>query len=393
MGRSVLFIGYGMEGHFLRPYGYQRVVQGSAASLALRGHEVAYLELMWGKGRPLDEHVGLLAEGRELGIRLIRAILRRHTAKGGLSFYVDSARVRLGEQLKKVLVEFGPDYVVCEERIPWFTARDVVRLTGARLVFRAHIIELLEAPCRGLRGLGKATWPYTMTFYTASLARASDWALTLAFQDERELRKLLVRRVSTVEPTYAPIANHASRDEVRHLVEEHPAFFITYEPRRLHVRLARALPGVDFLIIGVSQEALTRALGLPREKVPDNMMALGRVYEPDLAMLFERAMALLIPQKCFSGFCIRLIEGLAYGTPMLTTRDVAGKVRGLVDGVHLLVEDDYRRWPDLLARLAEDEELRIELGENAREFYQRRLRPQVHGRRIEAIFDIIGRGS
>ena len=349
---------------------------------------MAILELLWEKGRPSEASIELMAEGKTVRIRLIRAVFRRHrkvAEKHGLYFFIDSSRTRLSRRLMDVVEELGPDHVICEARIPWFIARHISRTSGAKLILRPHKIELMDLPSLMHDKLTAPAWANGMTIYTALLAHLSDWTLSLALPDEQLLRSFLISRVTTIEPSYAPMPRGSDEERLARLVEEKSPFFLAYEPSHLYVKLAKTIKDVNFLMVGATSDELVKMLGIPREHMPNNIMAIGYVFGAELSTLFRNALALLIPQRAFSGACMRLIEGLAHGVPILTTTDVANKVVGLESGTHLLVEDDYRRWPRLLRELVRDDELRDLLSRGAETFYREKLRPLVHGQRLEAV--------
>ena len=194
---SVLFVGFGMLGDFFRPYGYQRTILGSAASLVLRGHDAAILELMWKEAKPFTTHIELLVEGSKVKVRLIRAVFRRHekvASRHGLFFYVDSVRTRLSREFEELLLGSGLDYVICGGRIPWFLSRHIARVAGAKLLLRPPKVELMDLPGWAHEGLSASAWMYAMFLYTIPLAHMSDWVLSVAPPDERLLRRFLVRR-------------------------------------------------------------------------------------------------------------------------------------------------------------------------------------------------------
>ena len=95
---------------------------------------------------------------------------------------------------------------------------------------------------------------------------------------------------------------------------------------------------------GADPRALARAAGLPEGRV----RVLGRVSDPDLAVLLARALALVVPSRA-EGFGLPLLEGMSLGTPVLTSdapalvevgagaalvtplRDLAPALRNLLD--------------------------------------------------------------
>ncbi len=141
----------------------------------------------------------------------------------------------------------------------------------------------------------------------------------------------------------------------------------TLEPRKGLAELVRVLadpaaPRLPLLCVGqpgwggqggaaLDVEALGASLGV-------EVRLLGRVPDPDLAVLLHRATALVVPSRA-EGFGLPLLEGMAAGTPVLTT-DVAALVEvaggaalhaplhALLDGLVSVVTDNGLR-----ARLCE----------------------------------------
>lgn len=103
----------------------------------------------------------------------------------------------------------------------------------------------------------------------------------------------------------------------------------TLEPRKGLAELVRALaqpvaPDLPLLCAGQSgwggqdPGALAAAAGL----APDRVRVLGRVPDADLAVLLDRATALVVPSLA-EGFGLPLLEGMALGTPVVTSPDPA----------------------------------------------------------------------
>ena len=387
--KSVLFVGYGLRRDFLRPAGYQRVVQGSIAALALRGYKVAYLELIWTDKKPLDTEVMFKANGKRIHVRLLRLSLKL-SYKNEPEFYIKTAKALFNERMLDVLERLNPGFVIVEGYTPWYLARNLAKLMDAKLMLRVHTLLSRCIRCTADKSLSHISWMYASALHVVLLAQVSNWALTFTSADERELRRFFIRRISMVEPTYASLIaspSHATITEIDLDIE--PPFLICYRPWKLYVHLAKAMPDIRIVVIGIPKHEFLRAVGLSRDRLPSNLVIPGEVYGRALERLLKNTSLLPIPDRCFSGPCVRLIEGLAFGVPMLATSPVAKTIRGLRPGVHLLVEDRFDRWPRILRYVISHEELRAELGQNAHRFFEEHLRPAIHGRKLEAVLKAI----
>ncbi|MCW2746624.1 MAG: glycosyl transferase group 1 [Mycobacterium sp.] len=141
----------------------------------------------------------------------------------------------------------------------------------------------------------------------------------------------------------------------------------TLEPRKgLDVLLAAlATPGapqLPLLVVGqpgwggVDAAEQARALGL----APGRVRVLGRLPDPDLAVVLARATALVMPSRA-EGFGLPVLEAMAHGTPVVTSdvpalREVAG------DAALAVPAGDAAALAVALARLAGDAGLRQRLG-------------------------------
>lgn len=89
----------------------------------------------------------------------------------------------------------------------------------------------------------------------------------------------------------------------------------TLEPRKGLADLVAALPpGVPLLVAGPQGWGGVDAAALAHEGV----RVLGQVPDADLAVLLRRATALVVPSRA-EGFGLPLLEGMAVGTPVVTT--------------------------------------------------------------------------
>ena len=144
----------------------------------------------------------------------------------------------------------------------------------------------------------------------------------------------------------------------------------TLEPRKGLDRLLAALahpraPDLPLLVAGqpgwggVDLERSAAAAGLD----PARARALGRVPDADLAVLLDRATALVAPSLA-EGFGLPVLEAMAAGTPAVTSQDPALVEVG--GGATLVAAQGVAGLADALRQVAEDGELRDRLSSAGR---------------------------
>ncbi|MGB8649090.1 MAG: glycosyltransferase family 1 protein [Mycobacteriales bacterium] len=212
------------------------------------------------------------------------------------------------------------------------------------------------------------TYPETLTprgvrWHRAMVGRAAATAdllvvPTQAVADELA-RQLPLRDVLVVgEGVSADLGLPADADDRAArlgLPERYLLTVATLEPRkglRELVTALREVPGIPLLCVGqagwggLSVPDLATAAGV-------DVRVLGRVPDADLAVLLDRATALVVPSYD-EGFGLPLLEGMAAGTPVLTSTApalmevaagaaLAVPLDGLVDGLRQITSDEQLR--------------------------------------------------
>ena len=144
-------------------------------------------------------------------------------------------------------------------------------------------------------------------------------------------------------------ADADERAERLDLPERYLLTVATLEPRK-HLRgLVAARAGLDLPLLCVGQQGWG-------EGVPEGVRLLGKVPDADLAVLMDRATALVVPSLS-EGFGLPLLEGMAAGVPVLTS-DAPALVE-VGGGAALAVPLDAL--PDGLRAITSDEALRARL--------------------------------
>ena len=114
-----------------------------------------------------------------------------------------------------------------------------------------------------------------------------------------------------------------------------------YEAVKNLIKIARYLPSVKFLVVGDGKERFSN--------YPENMIFVGKVASLD--EYYISADACVVPLTSGTGVKTKVLECMAYGRPVITTRK---GVEGLVgveklDGV--IVQDDVMKFPEILKNL------------------------------------------
>ena len=92
--------------------------------------------------------------------------------------------------------------------------------------------------------------------------------------------------------------------------------------------------------------------------------------------------------QCYEAFAMTIAEAYSYGVPVIAGR--VGNMEGMVQEGVTGVKFTYNSSSDLAEKVKEFEKLdRVTLKENAREFYQERLRPEDNYQKLMEIYESI----
>jgi polysaccharide biosynthesis protein PslH len=88
---------------------------------------------------------------------------------------------------------------------------------------------------------------------------------------------------------------------------------------------------------------------------------------PDVVPYYQRSKVCVVPIRAGSGTRLKILEAMALGRAVVST-SIGCEGLGAVDGKHILVADDSKRFAEQVVRLLQDSELRLRIAQNAREF-------------------------
>ncbi|HXZ98790.1 MAG TPA: glycosyltransferase family 4 protein [Candidatus Binatia bacterium] len=224
----------------------------------------------------------------------------------------------------------------------------------------------------------------------AAWCRANGCAVTSA-EDERVVRQAAPGTPTRVVPNGVDLNHfHPSADAV----DPDSIVFvgsINYRPNTdaaLHfaeriLPLVRGRrPGAVFSVVGQGAPEAVRRLEGPGVRI------LGGV--PDVRPHLARAGVVAVPLRMGSGTRLKVLEGLAMGKAIVSTRLGCEGIE-VVDGEHLLIADAPEAFADAVARLIGDAELRRRLGEAGRKLVERRYGWETVAAELDAFHaDLLG---
>ena len=174
-------------------------------------------------------------------------------------------------------------------------------------------------------------------------------------------------------PRFAPVGGGAERVEARHGVRSPYFLYVgTLEPRknvaaalRAFARVAADIPTQRFLLVGQRgwkcEDVFAEA---SRPALEGRVTFLDYVPEDDLPLLYTHATALVYP-SLYEGFGFPVLEAMACGAPVLTSR--SSSLAEIGAGAALLVDPrDEAEMAEALRALATRAELRADLRRRGR---------------------------
>ena len=116
-----------------------------------------------------------------------------------------------------------------------------------------------------------------------------------------------------------------------------------------------------------------------------NIRFLGYLQKEEMSQKFYHAKAVIMTSQCYEAFAMTIAEAYSYGVPVIAGR--VGNMDGMVNEGETGVKFIYNSADDLAKKIQEFEKMDIAvLKENARNFYQMRLRPEDNYQKLMEIY-------
>jgi len=121
--------------------------------------------------------------------------------------------------------------------------------------------------------------------------------------------------------------------------------------------LSRQHPALSFAIVGRDPKPEVRALAAERVSVTGTV--------PDIRPYYSGALAAVVPLRFGSGTRLKILEAMAAGIPVISTK-LGAEGLDLEDGTHLLVANSASEMTAAVSRLAASPELWMRLSQSGR---------------------------
>ena len=153
---------------------------------------------------------------------------------------------------------------------------------------------------------------------------------------------------------------------------------VTWFSRKVWPSIARNHPELRFTIVGRDPTRDVRALA------SDRIQVTGTV--DDVRSYYASAIAAIVPLRSGSGTRLKILEAMAAGVPVISTRLGAEGIE-VVDNVHLLLADTGSEMAAAVHRVASSAETRTRLSQLARELVCKVYDWSVIGKKLCAIHE------
>jgi len=350
---------------------YSRHELGYVASLKLHGFEPLIVLI--------DETCG-----RSCGL-----LKERIEVNGGV-VEVPIVRVQTIEAGSHLLKKFTSEAVVSLPRKPFAYAWRISRRLKVPLIARFWSIRALKI----VDNLRYGAYGELLLFYPSLAlnileAALSDYAIVVD-HPMYEVLRLSVGRVVKIYPPAGFRPGALEKDVVERVRELEPyAIAVTVLSKRgpylkfeakphalLFYGLAKAIPDLNFILVGSTKEDFVRVFPELRDKIPPNLYFVGRGFSDTTLKELYRGALLSVNYISNRNISNRLLEALALGVPVVVN-SMALKIYPELSS-SLLIADSVEEYQKMILRTANDDEFRLEVVKKQREAYLRYFSPRLN---------------
>lgn len=358
-----------------------RLHLSSLGALALEGHIITHLWLTTNQPRG-SYRVTVFDGSKKANISIMDIPVKRTPSYRHFEF------ANLSSTIFQTVRDDEFDIIICEKKYLYILCLRLSKLLKCPWVIRVDAFRSLYAKQRfswkrDRKELFRASAAKMM--YIWSTFRA-DLGICVSKILENWLRSQHIHNICTIEPTYLTIPNNVPCEKMNEILELLPQEFILYIGKpKLLTAMALRTSDIGYAAIGISYGDLRAVAQRYNIKVPSNITCLNLIEDSLLARVYKSAKLVLIPRPFLSGVSMASIEALNYGKPIITNKPTASALRGFAASGATIVENGFIKWPMLVKKLYHNENLRANMEDAARDYFNLNLSPKIHASRMEAV--------
>ena len=363
----------------LKPFkGDTRLILSSLGALSLKGYKTIHLYLA--PKKPREPYTITATDGEvKASINVIEIPFGEESYQNS---WFNSNKLlndiinQLPEKPNTIICERRPLFMLCSKlskylKVPWILRIDALKFFWAlkRAQYTRNIIPLLKAP-------------FVIASYVL-MAKYADYGICVTKLLEKKLRRLMVKNITTVEPTYLTISDmdkYIPDDFDLNKIDEDYVIISTKDYKVIKLVALKA-SNFKYIIIGSPPQRMT-------ERLPKNIVWTGTIPDQKLIQLYKNALCTIIYRPWLSGVSMTFVETLRYGRPCIINSAAINLTNGYENIEGFLVTDDVSVWPTLLEKLQANKSFKLQLEIAARKFFDENFSPEIHTVKMKHVIDI-----
>ncbi|MET1159997.1 MAG: glycosyltransferase family 4 protein [Thermoprotei archaeon] len=265
-----------------------------------------------------------------------------------------------------------PNIIVSETIYPALLGKSLAEYYGIPHIIRTHNIESLYIG--SLVRIFKNKTRRNIEELERRVLADADKILTISLRDNILIRKLYGIHNSIYIPPILIVKEPPNSKQIirKYGLEEHKYFLYIASPHKPNViflreilRCKNALKDLGYkIVIGGSISPIAEKY--IREGESDVVGVAGILSEAEKAGLIKKSYAVLAPHHGY-GISIKLVEALALGVPVITTKNSLSTLKGLVKNKNVYVINSIDEICNSMIKLVRDKELYNTILEGARD--------------------------
>ncbi len=385
-------------------FGEARVLYGSAASLINRGHEVILI-----KPRIDIDHVEKKTKNVIIGnyytsnnVKLnIMEVPVKYSEKNMISMVSNESK-----NLEDIISKFKPDIIISGVNF-WLICKKISNKYGIPLILWLTVVPSvfkLGLYLKNGRMYNRLVTSSIGFFYNILAILKSDFIVTNDSFTTKFYKKLFIRKIETIWPTYTKFIgkdgykeflkndNHLKvnldfgKDYILSVVtinKDSHTYSIEKKSFDFVKKVAKSCPELNFIVMGTSEKDINN---YESEKI-ENLKLIGKIYDDSvISRLYLNSSCVICPIYV-PGFVNRILESFYYGKLIFSTKLPSKYYENLKSNDNIVFVSDTQDCANKLKEISV--EFRKNIENNSINYYMEYFDADKHAKKMEDIFNHI----